>query len=306
MPGPVRVTSFRPEGSMLKMCATTLHDNRTMLPVALLSLFDEQVHMHRARHLVAQVPAIVPLGVNVDGLFYVGPPEADLALRALAEAEQYEHIDATVFNFKTNNTWRQVPQCEQMSGRGRQCVKPRLRLRWDAADTERDVEEDLAENPLDEQALEERARFDEMISSSSSRSGQSLPPLSDVSFSILASAVANKGMLCLGPAGCGKSVLLKQIQAVLECLGDKVRVCAYTHAACRMVGGETVAHLLHLNASLADTWFLVDEAGLLPISTLGAAGSSWAPSSSSSATTTASSSPSEIAGTCPRTQATTT
>ncbi len=40
MPGPVRVTSFRPDGSMLKMCATTLHDNRTMLPVALLSLFD--------------------------------------------------------------------------------------------------------------------------------------------------------------------------------------------------------------------------------------------------------------------------
>ena len=37
-----------------------------------------------------------------------------------------------------------------------------------------------------------------------------------------------------------------------------------------MVGGETVAHLLHLNGSLADTWFLVDEVGLLPLSTLGA------------------------------------
>ena len=37
-----------------------------------------------------------------------------------------------------------------------------------------------------------------------------------------------------------------------------------------MIGGETVAHLLHKNASLADTWFLVDEVGLLPVSTLGA------------------------------------
>ena len=66
-------------------------------------------------------------------------------------------------------------------------------------------------------------------------------------------------MLCDGPAGCGKSVLLRQIKAVLEGLQQKVRVCAYTHAACRMVGGETVAHLLHLNGSLADCWFLVDE-----------------------------------------------
>ena len=36
------------------------------------------------------------------------------------------------------------------------------------------------------------------------------------------------------------------------------------------MGGETVAHLLHLNTSLSDTWFLVDEVGLLPVSTLGA------------------------------------
>ena len=37
-----------------------------------------------------------------------------------------------------------------------------------------------------------------------------------------------------------------------------------------MVGGETVTLLLHLNGSLADCWFLVDEVGLLPLSTLGA------------------------------------
>ncbi len=76
MPGPVLLTTFRPDGSTLKLCATELHDNRTLLPVALLSLFDEQIHMHRARQIVARVPAIVPLGAYVDGLFYTGPPEA--------------------------------------------------------------------------------------------------------------------------------------------------------------------------------------------------------------------------------------
>ena len=88
MPGPVLVTSFCPDGSAIKMCTTELHDNRTMLPVALLCLFDEQRRMHRARQLVAKVPQIVPLGVQVDGLFYTGPPEADLALRKLVEAER--------------------------------------------------------------------------------------------------------------------------------------------------------------------------------------------------------------------------
>ena len=62
-------------------------------------------------------------------------------------------------------------------------------------------------------------------------------------------------------------MLLKQLKAVLQGLQFKVRVAAYTHAACRMVGGETVAHLLHLNQSLRDTWFLIDEVGLLPLST---------------------------------------
>ena len=58
MPGPVLMTSFRPDGTELKYCSTALLHDRTMLPVALLSLFDEARRMHRARQLVAQVPAI--------------------------------------------------------------------------------------------------------------------------------------------------------------------------------------------------------------------------------------------------------
>ena len=253
MPGPVRVTSFRPDGSTIKMCATELHDNRTMLPVALLCLFDEQRRMHLARQLVAKVPQIVPLGMQVDGLFYAGPAEADLALRRLAEAEKYEHSMASVFQFK-QASWRQVPQCEQRTSHGRECHKPRLRLKWDFDDKEQDLEKYL--EPLDAEALEQKALHDELIRKTSD---QALPLLSDVSFAIADAAIGNGGMLCLGAAGCGKSVLLQQIKALLKGLDHKVRVCAYTHAACRMIGGETVAHLLHLNASLADTW--VDEVG---------------------------------------------
>ena len=277
-PGPVKVTSFHPDGT-LKMCATELHDNRTMLPVALLCLFDEQRRMHRARQLVAKIPQIVPLGVQVDGLFYTGPPEADLALRRLAEAEKYKHNkEASVFQFK-QATWRQVPQCEQRTGHDRQCFKPRLRLGWDIAYSEQNVSNIIAEHgggELSKEAQEKKTLYDGFISQANeakSKQGvaaEALPPLSDTSFVIAADAIGNEGMLCLAPAGCGKSVLLKQIRAILRGLKCNVRVCAYTHCACRLVGGETVAHLLHLNKSLKDTWFLVDEVGLLPVSTLGA------------------------------------
>ncbi len=120
-----------------------------------------------------------------------------------------------------------MPQCDQQSSHGRECFKPRLRLSWDACVTEHYLEQRLATEPLDGPALEEKARFDLMIASC----GQAVQPLSDVSYAILASAIANDGMLCVGAAGCGKSVLLKQVKAVLEGLEHKVRVCAYTHAA---------------------------------------------------------------------------
>ena len=245
------------------MCSTQIHDNCTLLPIALLCLFDEQLRMHEARQLVARVPRIVPLGMHVDGLFYTGPEEADQALQTLAKAEKYAHNSADVFQFKQAE-WNDVPRCSQLSGQDRPCHRPNLRLDWEYDDTERSIEDGLAQYPLEEDEQKHRTRFNEILSASS------VPLLSEVSFFIASFAIKNEGMLCLGAAGCGKSVLLKQIKTVLEGLGNKVRVCAYTHAACRMVGGETVAHLLHLNSSLSDTWFLVDEVGLLPISALGA------------------------------------
>ena len=92
---------------------------------------------------------------------------------------------------------------------------------------------------------------------------------------IITAVVANKGALLSGAAGVGKSQILRGLKLLLESMDQKVITNAYTHAATRLVGGSTVASLLHKNTSLADTWFLVDEVGLIPISTLGAM-SRWA------------------------------
>ena len=45
MPGPVSVTHQRSDGIVIKMCSQEIYDNTTMLPVALLSLFDEKRRM---------------------------------------------------------------------------------------------------------------------------------------------------------------------------------------------------------------------------------------------------------------------
>ena len=45
-------------------------------------------------------------------------------------------------------------------------------------------------------------------------------------------------------------------------------VCAYTHAAARLIGGHTVAHVL-LSLNTWDKWIFVDEVSLLPLDALG-------------------------------------
>ena len=70
-----------------------------------------------------------------------------------------------------------------------------------------------------------------------------------------------------GPAGTGKSVILKNLKEALQARGQTVNVCAYTHAAARLVGGATIAHLLKLDARLRDAWIIVDEMSLIPVGT---------------------------------------
>ncbi len=130
MPGPVTNTHQRSDGTIIKMCSQEIYENITMLPVALLCLFDEQRRMYRAKQLVARVPRIIPLGCVVDGLFYFGPAEARLELLTLCDQERYEHNpDSKVFQLK-EASWKQVPFCEQRSSFGRECFKPELRLSW--------------------------------------------------------------------------------------------------------------------------------------------------------------------------------
>ena len=259
MPGPVRVTHQRSDGTMIKMCNQVIYHNTTMLPIALLCLFDEQRRMYRAKQLVARVPRIVPLGCVVDGLFYIGPAEARLELLTLCDQERYEHnAEAKVFQLK-DAKWEQIPFCVQRSSVRRECFKPQLRLSWNVS-----AESDFETQALDDAAQARKMEWNQLLAASSS------VPLSDATFSIIERILDNEGGLVLGPAGTGKSTILNALKVVLNAKNCKVKVCSYTHAACRLVGGETVAHLLHLNAALDDTWFLIDEVGLLPVSTLGA------------------------------------
>ena len=142
-------------------------------------------------------------------MFFQGSFEADRKLRALAEKEQYDCLETNIFQFKDSCGWHQVPQGLQQTSHNRECFKPPCRYSWAKRATERDFEAHVAATPLTEPEVAEKARFDEMVR------GQGALPLSNVSYAMVASAIKNEGMLCLAPAGCGKSVLLRQLKAVL-------------------------------------------------------------------------------------------
>ena len=72
-----------------------------------------------------------------------------------------------------------------------------------------------------------------------------------------------------GAPSVGKSQIIKKLQAHPTTLGESHVTCAYTHAASRLIGGSTVARLLHFDKRLHDAWILIDEVSLLPIDTLG-------------------------------------
>ena len=80
----------------------------------------------------------------------------------------------------------------------------------------------------------------------------------------------NKGALVSGAAGTGKTRgVLDKLRDRLRKRGESVYVCAYTHAAARLVGGMTIKRLLNFDARLHGAWILVDEWSLIPIDTLG-------------------------------------
>ena len=278
MPRPPTVKTFREDGSCIMMCPTDVVDNRTYLPTALLCLFDEAIHMHRARKLIARVPRLVPLGCMVDGLFFMGPVDAKEELEAICEKEcRYPLTLGEVYQFKSTVTWKDVPKCEQqLQGLHRDQEKPIFDVAW------RNFVEGRVGNWLHEE--DETAATDDAVLESMIRDEfdyeavreeiLAINPKLD-HFQILATmaalnnGLAGQGAMVLGAAGVGKSEVLRTLRKLFDKRGFKTRVCAYTHSATRLVGGETVARLLHFNTELKDTVFFVDEVGLLPLSTLG-------------------------------------
>ncbi len=256
MPGPVTIKHYKSDCTVM-MCQSRLHDNRTMLPVSLLCLFDEQRRMYRARQLVARVPKIIPLGCRVDGLYFVGPEDAVTELEAIC-GEQYDCIQCLVYQFKEGVKWKEVPICSQRDGRDRECFKPPVRHDWSCFDEGNDLKQAV----VDMMGDETQRWIEEVIKTCDGK-------LDESQALIVLAAATNRGAEIIGAAGVGKSQIIKALRTFLEQQGQKVIVCAYTHAACRLVGGQTIAHLLHLSATMEDAWIIVDEIGLIPISTLG-------------------------------------
>lgn len=215
--------------------------------------------MHLARKMAARVPAIIPLGCFVDGLFFTGPDQAVNELLAHAKAHCYPHSREDCFQLK-KATWKQVPRCEQVSGNGRAGARPIL-CNWKTVQEGRDeaaLERLICE--MGEEGL--REKYVKIIADTN-------PVLDRFQILVVLAVLLNGGGLVVGAAGTGKSEVLRTIRDILRSEDRKVTTCAYTHAACRLVGGETVAHLTHLGESLRDGYFLIDEIGLLPLSTLG-------------------------------------
>ena len=279
MPGPVAAKLFREDSGTIMFCKSEIYDNRTCLPFALLPLFDEQRLMYKAMRLAAKVPQIVVLGCMVDGLFCTGPPEAKAALMSVCQSEKYPTIeDTNVFQFK-DAVYKQLASLpvEQKRDESRPCFKPPTRLRSYIRESDPQALEELqssftfGKNDPDRPAsLFKRCDAANGSESILATIGKAFTqPLDKFQALAIGATIINRGALFTGAAGVGKSQVLRALKATLESMGQKVITCAYTHAATRLIGGETVAHLLHLNTRLADTWFLVDEIGLLPLSTLG-------------------------------------
>ena len=194
----------------------------------------------------------------------------------------FQFKDAAHLKLTNEAFWKQVPTCPQKCGKGRECHRPTpSHVRWweeyrEGADTQK--LRDMLVETLREEAFNELC---EAVREANPR--LDFFQIYAVIRAVIYSDIGGRGALILGAAGTGKSEVLRTIRKVLG--GDEeeetpkkkkkqkkqaVRVCAYTHAATRMVGGETIAHLLHLNTQLTDATFLVDEVGLLPLSTVGA------------------------------------
>lgn len=84
-----------------------------------------------------------------------------------------------------------------------------------------------------------------------------------------------KSFTCLGPPGVGKSYVLQKVREFLEEKGDNVVCLAPTHAAARLIDGDTVHHYVgrHVMQGAkvkANSWILLDEISMCCLGLLAA------------------------------------
>ena len=242
VPGEIETMTYTDDCN-LAWKTTSIIDTRSMLPLALQCRFQEALLMERAARLIERIPRIVPLAARVDGIYFSSShADAVTELEALASRHQYSVTERPVFKMKEAD-WGCLPI--NVQSWDYRIANFQKSAKWFHS-TNRKYEKCGVKYKLwkPEDDLDEREKA-------------------------LRTILHAGGALVTGPAGVGKSVLLKKLREELVRRGETVHVCAYTHAAARLIGGVTMAHLLHLDVKLHRSWIIVDEISLCPIDTLG-------------------------------------
>jgi len=317
MRGPVTTTTFLEDGSQLKKVRQDFVDNLTMLPISLECLYRERWLMALARDRLsiwedhAFRPTMVqrlrdpslPQDALVDRATYVDPidprgvkPSLELDVDEVNVAILGEKVDCVYFSVKCDGAedihlatvkrltvdapecrfpvtkqpyWKieekktfGIPDCEQKHAPFTPCFKPlpEERCRW----------QHLRESDMDgiDAWLHARDLWE--------------PGEDDVLMKIAKVVVHNGGGMLTGPAGVGKTHLIRRyIRPLIRKLAaavegeegaKKPRIigAGYTHAASRIAGARTIASLLHWDKRLHDAWIIGTEVGTYPLDTLGA------------------------------------
>ena len=230
------------DNTKLTFATTDIIDNCSMLPFALQCRFHEALLMERAMRIIEKLPSIVPVAARVDGIYFAAADtHALMELEVAALKERYPISEMPVYQIKDCDI-KDAPHNPQ-SWNYQEVMNPHP-FENKCSDDEYFEKYYVQKKGLWDEHTDEQEKAVRMILDAG-------------------------GGLVTGAAGTGKSRVIHTLYDELVKRGERVFKCAYTHAAAKLIGGSTVAHLLHLDRSLHDAWILVDEYSLIPIDTLG-------------------------------------
>jgi hypothetical protein len=242
------------ETQEMSFLSTRLVCNKTMLPLVMQCRFGEALRMEKAARIMASLPNIKMLGARVDALYWATDDEASAEqLELLVSRERYPLTGGPVYQFKPPDAQLPLNAPLEHGDAYSDCFRP-----------------DMDHPPLTAwRETEDEAELDEVFGPR----GQQLWAEEEV-LTFTEKAVRliyrNEGGYVSGLPGTGKSnCILRPLVELLKAKGEEVYVCAYTHAAARLVGGVTIAYLLHRRASLIGCWLVIDECSIIPIDVLG-------------------------------------